>query len=351
MTAPDLDGDRRAGPRDRGRPRVRPSSSAEHFDGLMVREPGARHLPRHPRPGPPAGRPVARGVPRGHRGRSGATRPPSRRSTPPALSPATAFERELALFGVRRARFDAEVHRAWERRARAADEIGDALFLLFARHFAPLPERLEAITERLVAAPGRAAAGPRPARRPARRACGSSWSSRRCASLPGVRGRRSSRPDPARGVRTTRARRRLARPRRTPSTAMARVRRRGSRSQLPRAGDDFALGRADLETLIALRAFDGLDGDAILAIGLEQLELQHRGARGGRARRWPARPGGGGGGSGQVRTTRPRSRRRSTGYRDAMHRARAFIVAHDLATVPAGRARSTWCPRPSTCAR
>jgi len=51
---------------------------------------------------------------------------------PATLSPATAFERDVALLSTRRARFDAEVHGAWERRARAADIIGDALFLLFA---------------------------------------------------------------------------------------------------------------------------------------------------------------------------------------------------------------------------
>jgi len=43
------------------------------------------------------------------------------------LSPYFATERELALFVTRRDLFDAEVHRVWERRASASDEIGDGI--------------------------------------------------------------------------------------------------------------------------------------------------------------------------------------------------------------------------------
>ena len=253
---------------------------------------------------------------------------------PASLSPATAFERDVALQVVRRHRFDAEVHRAWERRARAADEIGDALFLLFARPFAPLAERLEAITERLVAAPAALRAvrdrlGDRPVRL---------WLQLELDGLrtlpgfldvivaagPGAWGA----DDPRQGH--------LARAAATAATAMAD---HGAwlRSQLPRAGDDFALGRADLETLIRLRAFDGLDGDAILAIGREQLELQHA-ARADAAREMAGAP------TERDAVDRVKSHHPATfdealdGYRDAMHRARAFIIVHDLATVPADEA-------------
>lgn len=48
--------------------------------------------------------------------------------------------------------------------------------------------------------------------------------------------------------------------------------------QLPRAGDDFPLGAQRLDELVAIRSFDGLTTDEILAIGKEQLAL-HRAAR------------------------------------------------------------------------
>ncbi len=76
--------------------------------------------------------------------------------------------------------------------------------------------------------------------------------------------------------------------------------------------DDWALGRERYDELVGLRAFDGLDADAILQIGLEQLatnaEARVAAAReidpiGRRARRSS---------TGSRRTTRPRSRRPST---------------------------------------
>ena len=49
------------------------------------------------------------------------------------------------MHNVRRDLFDAEVQRIWERRSTAIDGVGDALFLLFARDFAPLAERLDSM--------------------------------------------------------------------------------------------------------------------------------------------------------------------------------------------------------------
>jgi uncharacterized protein (DUF885 family) len=72
---------------------------------------------------------------------------------PAGLSAPNQLERELAMLSARRALFDGEVHRLWERRVTAGEEIGDAIFLLFARDFAPLPERLATIAARLEAVP------------------------------------------------------------------------------------------------------------------------------------------------------------------------------------------------------
>ena len=100
------------------------------------------------------------------------------------LSPSARFERDLELHNVRRAIFDPDVLRIWERRSFALDAIGDGLFLLFARDHAPLAERLAAITG---PARGRARL-PRARRRPARPSrrsgAGSRSSSRRPASCP-----------------------------------------------------------------------------------------------------------------------------------------------------------------------
>ena len=64
------------------------------------------------------------------------------------------FERDLELHDIRREIFDTDVVRIWERRSLALDTVGDGLFLLFARDHAPLAERLEAITGRLEDVPG-----------------------------------------------------------------------------------------------------------------------------------------------------------------------------------------------------
>src|SRR5690606_30033242 len=69
------------------------------------------------------------------------------------LSEANVLEREMAILNARRTVFDEEVHRTWERRVTAGEGLGDALFLLFARDFAPLTDRLDSITGRLEAAP------------------------------------------------------------------------------------------------------------------------------------------------------------------------------------------------------
>ena len=70
---------------------------------------------------------------------------------PAGLSREARFERDLEIHNVRRAIFDHDELRIWERRSFALDHVGDGLFLLFARDHAPLPERLDAIAGRLEA--------------------------------------------------------------------------------------------------------------------------------------------------------------------------------------------------------
>ena len=72
---------------------------------------------------------------------------------PGTLSATAAFERELALHSARLRLFSDEVVRGWERTSNATDEIGTAIFLLSARDFAPLEERLVSMTRRVEGIP------------------------------------------------------------------------------------------------------------------------------------------------------------------------------------------------------
>jgi len=103
--------------------------------------------------------------------------------------------------------------------------------------------------------------------------------------------------------------------------------------QLPEAGDDFALGRERLDELIALRAFDGLSTDDILAIGHEQLAV-NRAARAAAAVEIDpdateaevlAR----------VKAEHPATFEEALAeYRDVMDRARTFIETHGIMSIP-----------------
>ena len=72
---------------------------------------------------------------------------------PAGLDERVAFERELSLHSTRLRLFEAEVSREWERTSSAADDIGYALFLLVARDFAPIEERLGSLTSRIEGIP------------------------------------------------------------------------------------------------------------------------------------------------------------------------------------------------------
>ena len=192
-------------------------------------------------------------------------------------------------------------------------------------------ERLDAIASRLEAVPD----VPRPSRAtravvPQVRA----WQEleiESAADLPSffdeiVDGRSRSLPDAER--RRLGGRRRHAPGPRSPTTAP------GCRTSLATGTDDWALGRERYDELVGLRAFDGLDADAILEIGERPArDEQGRPDPGGRARSTTARP----------RPTvidRIKSDHPATfeealdAYRDVMVRARQHLIDHDIATVP-----------------
>ncbi len=247
---------------------------------------------------------------------------------PAGLSADAAFERDLEVHNLRRVIFELDVVRQWERRSLALDAIGDGLFLVFARDYAPLPERLEAITGRLEAMPAYLDA------------------SRTRATVPQVRLWQGIEIEAAGHLpafideivaagRTALGAAELRRLERAAVEARAAVGAYAAwlAGTLAGGADDWALGRERFDELISLRALDGLDADAILAIGEEQLAEQKA------ARRAAAREMDPGADEATV-IDRVKSDHPATfdealeAYRDAMHRARAHLIERDIVTVP-----------------
>jgi uncharacterized protein (DUF885 family) len=191
---------------------------------------------------------------------------------PAALSETARFERDLEIHNLRRTIFDTEVVRTWERRSTALDTIGDALFLIFAQDYAPLPERLDAIAGRLEGVPAYIE------------------ESRSRAVVPQVRMWQQLEIEAAADLPSFLAEI-LAAGDALPAAELRRLTQASDSAKAALSGyldwlnaslaggtDDWALGRERYDHLVTLRAFDGLDADAILAIGEEQL-ASNRAAR------------------------------------------------------------------------
>ncbi|MDX1534544.1 MAG: DUF885 family protein, partial [Thermoplasmata archaeon] len=73
---------------------------------------------------------------------------------PEALGGSRRLDRSVALYILDMAAFQLGEVRWWEMRPDGAEDLGEGLFPLFARTFAPFPERLESMTARLAAGPG-----------------------------------------------------------------------------------------------------------------------------------------------------------------------------------------------------
>jgi uncharacterized protein (DUF885 family) len=244
------------------------------------------------------------------------------------LSATARFERDLEIHNVRRNIFDIDELRLWERRSFALDTVGDGLFLLFARDHAPLAERLSAIAGRLESvaafldeAKTRATvpqvrrwqrieletAGELPAFFDELVAAGAS-------TLPAAEQRRLERAG---------------------ESAKVAVELYASwlESTLDGGTDEWAVGRERHDALVALRAFDGLDSDAILGLGWQRLAEEHAGR------------------TAAARELDPEADEMAVidavkadqpadfdgaldAYREAMLRSRRHIIDRDLMTVP-----------------
>jgi uncharacterized protein (DUF885 family) len=243
------------------------------------------------------------------------------------LSATARFERDLEIHNVRRDIFDTEIVRTWERRSTALDTIGDSLFLLFAQDFAPLPERLASIAGRLEAIPAYLDEARSRATVPQVRL----WQRLEIMSggdlpsfLDEILAAGSSLPQAER--------RRLERADRAARSALAEYT-AWLEASLEGGTDDWALGRERYDELVALRAFDGLDADAILAIGEEQL-VKNREGRIAAAREIDP--------DADEATVVDRVKRDHPAtfeealatYREVMTRSRSHLIEHGIVTVP-----------------
>ncbi|HEV8404129.1 MAG TPA: DUF885 domain-containing protein [Candidatus Limnocylindrales bacterium] len=248
---------------------------------------------------------------------------------PAGLSPAAAFERDLEAHNVRRAIFDADVLRIWERRSLALDTLGDGLFLLFARDHAPLPERLDAIAGRLEATATYLEEAKTRATVPQVRR----WQQieiETAAELPAffdelVAAGEDSLPPVEQ--------RRLVRASESAKLAIE-LYTTWLEGTLPDGTDEWAIGRERHDALVGLRAFDGLDADAILELGWQRLREEHA-ARTAAAREVDP-DGDEASAIERIKSDQPGSFAAALdAYRDAMLRARRHLIEHDLVSVPA----------------
>lgn len=247
---------------------------------------------------------------------------------PAGLSGDARFERDLELHNLRRTIFDTDTVRIWERRSLALDAVGDSLFLLFARDHAPLTERLAAIAGRLEAVPAYLE------------------ETKTRAVVPQVRmwqamGIETAEEMPiffdelvaaGAGILPAADQRRLSH---VAEAAKVAVGLYGTwlEGTLHGGTDDWPLGRERHDAMVGLRAFDGLDADAILALGWERL-AEEREARAEAAGEIDP--------DADVQTVIDRVKADGpadfdgalVAYRDAMLRARGHLVEHDLITVP-----------------
>ncbi len=248
------------------------------------------------------------------------------------LSDEVRFERELALHGSRLSLFDLEEERSWERRSCAMEEVGDAIFSILARDFAPLADRLESIASRLEGVPEALAQHrTRLAANPVR-----IWGEidlESAAEMPALFGEvvgaaAGTWPAGSPGLRRIES---------AAGRAASAVSEYAGwlRGRLAGGTDEWRLGRERYERLVELRALEGLTPDEILAIGEEQLEANRR------ARREAAREVDPSAAEAEI-LERLKSDHPATfeaaldAYRDAMLRARGHIVERELATLPPG---------------
>ena len=247
---------------------------------------------------------------------------------PSGLSEPVRFERDLEIHNLRRGIFEMAELRVWERRSLALDTIGDGLFLLFARDFAPLPERLDAIAGRLEAVPRHLDEARTRSAEPQVRL----WQQIEIESAGQLPALFEEVAAAGRGAVGPAEQRRLERAAQTATLAVE-LYATWLEGTLATATDDWAIGRERHDALVELRAFDGLDADAILELGRQKLAEEHA-ERTAAAREIDEAA------TEEAVIARVKADHAATfdtaleDYRVAMRRARAHLIERGLVTVP-----------------
>jgi uncharacterized protein (DUF885 family) len=244
------------------------------------------------------------------------------------LSADRTLDRDLLIHEARLDLHELEERRGWRAVSNAAQHVGDALFPIFSRDYAPLPQRLEALAGRLEAAPGYLAETRTRVEAPVRL-----WTEidlESTAALPPfldsiLAAARSERTDQALETRLEAA---------VTATRVALDEHAvWLRDQvLPRAEADWRAGADGFEHLLALRALEA-GGDEILAVGERILAEAHAERDAVCVEIDPTLSVGEVGDlvKGDHPATFPEA---LDAYRGAMDRARAFVVENDLASPP-----------------
>lgn len=247
---------------------------------------------------------------------------------PSALSPNRALDRDLLIHEGRLNLFELTERRSWQGRSDAAEAIGGALFPLFTRDFAPLAERVESIAARLEAAPRYLEETHDRVERPV-----PLWTEIDLQSgdtLPEFLDTilQAARDQAVPAATTTRLEQAIVR-----TTTALDVHQAWLRDDvMPRAGAEWRTGPEQFEELVRLRALEA-SGDEILVVGEEMLALAHAQRNAVCAEIDPS-----------LSPTEvadvvksdypPTFVEALDEYRHAMDRARAFVVEHDLASLP-----------------
>jgi uncharacterized protein (DUF885 family) len=247
---------------------------------------------------------------------------------PSELSPERALDRDLAIHQARLGLFWQDDYRPWAGSSGGAEHLGGALFPLFTRDFAPLPQRLESIASRLEA-------GPRYLRETRERVTAPVrvWTEIDLEStemLPSfldtiVAAARSEGADAALVDRLTAAVD-------TTRTALAEHAAWLRDDVLPRADSEWKAGPERFEEMIRLRELEA-DGDEILAVG-EELLVSEKAAREALLSEIDPTASPAGVADLVKDDHAPTFAEALQEYRASMDRARSFVVEHDIATPP-----------------
>ena len=231
---------------------------------------------------------------------------------------------DLARYYAGLRRFNLEEVRLWARMPEAPEQIGTGVFLLFARDFAPLEDRLQAIASRLEGVPAYLAASREQLSEPVRLWCEVGLVAAR--QLPALFSTvvSAATRDPLRG--------RLEAAAGAASQAAEDFATWLERDVLPRATDDWALGEERFARLVELRELPD-SPDSVLALGRRYLEEVKEERRELMAACWPGR-------SVEevselVRSQRPASFEDAlTEYGTVIAASRDFVSSRGLASLP-----------------